>query len=199
MKNKYNYGLIITIIFLLITQSGCISQQNSTKESEYEHIHYLYQIEIISNRSVNYYLYIPIPIKPNGNSSKILDDLEKINGNGTMNIIKTRYGIAMNVSGNNNLLIKSEGNEILDLIEESNSSYFPSIYLSLYSSNNNSKNSFWIYCYKEKRSINITLNIILDIHIRKSTNEWCRKYSEINNNMKLGWQKVESKGSCDVG
>ena len=67
-----------------------------------------FYIELKTESTENYFVYIPIALNNDDkNISTIMDTLSIIKGNGTYNICDTKYGMALNISSKNSIIIQS--------------------------------------------------------------------------------------------
>ena len=98
--------IIINIIVLTLISSvstGCY--ENDQGEGDYEKLTYTYSIEIFQCNQTPYYIWIPVPMK---SDDPILNITKKIN-KGTL--IDTDKGVAMNISGKEDIKLISSSNK----------------------------------------------------------------------------------------
>jgi len=201
---------ILIIVVIILMSAGCIGKNNISHKEKVnlkDTLHY--EVVIQSNSSINYTIYLPIPLQslnPKTKPSKFMDEVKLIEGNGDYKIINSEYGPTLQLNSTENITImahkefeyeyirKEEKLERNDLIVE----------LSMYREDN--ENNGWDYkmIYFNSSSENITLNI--SSYFRSAwrdsehngENNW---YWELQNySLKKGWQmiKIQSSYGCQI-
>ncbi len=94
---KYRIKLIICVALLIIPISVCIAINR-------EEISYNYYVEIISDNSTPYTLYVPLPVysqmfSDKENPSRITSKIKVLTGDIDFEIIETTYGSALKIEG----------------------------------------------------------------------------------------------------
>ena len=87
----------IVIILLIVSFVGCLENENN-EDNYFEKL----TIAIFSSSDLNYYVLIPIIIDGTGSQVEFVDSIEK-NGNFSITIQNTRYGLAYNISAKGNI------------------------------------------------------------------------------------------------
>ena len=158
---------------------GCIDDDIQNKEEDENEIDFNYNIEITPNFQEKCSIYVPIPLTESNNISKIIDDIQITTGNGTINIIETKYGFALQIIINGKVLIESKGRSL--------DGYYN--YLSMRNDTNinepTTSTQNWFYC--DKPSENGSIQISLICESRNMTNNK-HMISSINGEIKTnGW------------
>jgi hypothetical protein len=88
---------------MLVVFSGCIDNEvNNDDWWEYEVVHY--SVGIQTNKSDNFFMYLPVPLISNGNNPKkgepieLMNELKIINGSINYQIEETLYGYALKIN-----------------------------------------------------------------------------------------------------
>jgi hypothetical protein len=130
-------------------------------------VEYIYEIELTTNGTNEYTIYLPIPIDIEENQikvSKMIQEIKIINGNAIFSIINTEKGKALNITFNGNLHLKSNG--IKDWEKWKDEEYDYNV-LSLQNKSKNNDYDFhgegniqhWVWCNGIKNNATITFNI----------------------------------------
>ena len=116
MKKKYCVFVIISILSILAVSLFIFGLYLTGTFQNYfnerEDVTYKYDLKITSNGTKRYNVYLPVPIEIMNNlsvESKMISELKIIEGNATYSIIKTRYGIALNITFIGDIHLKVEG------------------------------------------------------------------------------------------
>jgi len=184
-------SIAIKIIALIVILSILTIYFLKTGEFYKEEIkEYLWEINITTNSTEDYYLYLPTLLEKDDTPSDIYQDLIP-NEYEVIELIETPYGYALNISGKGDIMLSTQGNKILQL----------SFSLCNYSVVGQNK-SYFIYCNKPN---NLTeISVIERFYsgggghsenfFRESYLEWdyARYHEKINCKIsKNGWQLIE--------
>jgi len=98
--NKIDKCLLILLILTIISSSGCLDNENNetSTNNEYE-ILVAYNIIINANSTEEYFVYVPIIVRPDNAIYEIMENLSIKEGSPKFQIVHTKYGKALNISG----------------------------------------------------------------------------------------------------
>ena len=181
MKKGSSFSVLIAIVMITISFTGCFGDDDDSEKSNKKRLFEM-NFVIISNTSLPYEIYIPIPI--NGYANWVIEnegepidqinELRFIEGNGTYEIMIHEKEYFLRINSYNNAVINFNasyvsGNNMPDPFDELSS---------------------------DKIYLNTSINTIItfDFHIRyliedSKDYQWNLKNHNVNN----GWQDVEIK------
>ncbi len=187
MKKKLIIVIIIITILILIISIYWVSNR---KLNEKWLIYY--EINISTNSTDPYFIYLPVPIASRVDSSikdqpiKLMDELQFIEGDGKFSIISTKYGYALNLSGIGN--IRLIGKWDVENPSTKEESYYLFNDVSMETEGNGKEHHFFYFNSSNN-------NTYLDFScIEKNENEIGSSHYELginNYNLKKGWQDID--------
>jgi len=186
--NKIDKCLLILLILTIISSSECLDNENNetNTHNEYE-ILVAYNIIINANSTEEYFVYVPIIVRPDNATYEIMENLSIKEGSPKFQIIHTKYGKALNISGRGNIWINGFHREKLTYEIRMNNSRFPGNFIdfNLWTDNetiNSGLGNIWTYgkISKGKGPVNVDIELTIG-NIRH------RAIFEINNK----WNPIE--------
>jgi hypothetical protein len=171
-RKKLIVILTICIMLISIGLSGCV-------EEEKRIIEYEYSISVITENGSHGYLYLPFIRTPNYNES-IFKEMKSKHPDIINGIVKTDYGILLNISFNSSLELKFNGklDEYIYLEDE------------VFDYNRSSGRFIWVYVYTNSSDI-LNINFIWKMGSSESRDKWNFSGDTTNN----GWNGIEGKAS----
>ena len=177
-----NENMILLSCFIILSTFFivCIDDDIQKKGEDENEIDFNYNIEITPNFQEKYSIYLPIPLTEGNNISKIMDEIQIKTGNGTINIIETKFGFALHIKLNGKIVLESKGRSV--------DGYFN--HLSMRNDTNISEPTTmtqnWFYC--DKPSDNGSIQISLFCESRNMSNNKKHMISSINGEIETnGW------------
>jgi hypothetical protein len=153
--NKIIAIVTICIILISIGLSGCVEDdgngENNDKDMELNYCKYI--IEANPESKGFYFLNIPFLIHDKNISFELFDLIKIKEGNGTYQLIETKYGTALNITSDEKIKL---------LIELSTSKEITSISLSLKFQDKEYIVEYYINTYKNESIQKIDINLNLD-------------------------------------
>ena len=99
----YTFIIVFTMLF-----AGCLKEQG---DELYPYMN-SYYISIKANETTEYNVYVPSIVTADGNLSQLMNDFIFITGNGTQNIIDTKFGQVLNITAMGEIRLRSSNSKI---------------------------------------------------------------------------------------
>ena len=109
---KYKIIMIIFCVLLLCSASGCIYSSKREKEKWWEKEIFYYELQVESLNNSPFLGYFPVPLisridNPNiSRPIRLMDELKILSGKGTINIIHSTHGYALEINSSNSIHIQ---------------------------------------------------------------------------------------------
>ena len=168
--HKLLFPIIISLLILNFN-SGCINIKNEDKRITYEYI-----VEISNYTGKHgYTIYAPFPIYNDEYNREIFQHLIFTRGQGSLEIVLTPYGYALNITSNENLSVMSKGDT-----KEHMFHYVLSMF-----NYTSSENVMRYWFYSDINNSSLEIRVVFRISASHS-----ETYFEIMGTLYQGWQLI---------
>jgi hypothetical protein len=160
--------------------------------------YYAYVLEVNTNHTGDYEIYVPIPIVEVANLSELLlANLTIPEGNGDHDLIETQYGIVLGVIGDKNMTLQATA--LLNYVASKSLLHILSTQVENYPTDKWGDRTYWVYADLSEKieRVLIKVSFTADKIIKNAKGETVRYetgcYTQMEGILTPGWQKIHGR------